>query len=107
MIAALPPGTIIAAMIGRARRRIADYFVVQHALAPDEAVPYAPTRPIEKRQFNRMIAQGLIREAEPGRYWLDRPAFRIAEDRRHRHMAVVAGVMAVVAALALLLFYKR
>ncbi len=101
------PAPAIGAMIVRARRRIADYFFVEHAVSADEAVPYVPQRRIERREFERMQARGVIRAAGDGMYWLDLVAYRAEADRRRRILVPVVIVVVVVAAVALMLIGYR
>ena len=60
-----------AAAIARARRDVQHYFFSHDAVRPERAVPFEADRMIEQRQFERMKAKGIIREAGPGTYWLD------------------------------------
>lgn len=67
--------TIIAAAVARARRDIQHYFFSRDAVQADRAVRFEPNNRLESRQFHRMIASGVIREAKPGTYWIDLPAY--------------------------------
>src|SRR6188768_4331951 len=97
------PAPTIAAMIVRARRKIAAYFFVEHAVSAEEAVAYVPQRPIERREFARMQKRGVIRDAGGGKYWLDTAAYQADSDRRRRILVPVVIVLVVVAAVALML----
>ena len=101
MIAASPI-PIIAALVTRARRRIAAHFFVHHATSAQDAVPFVPERPIARRQFERMQARGIVREAGRGRYWLDTAAYQANIERRRSILVPVVIALAV-----LLLFFYR
>lgn len=100
MIASSPAPGIIAAVLMRARRKIAAYFFVEHAISADEAVPYVPQQRIERNEFERMQARGVIRSAGDGKYWLDTAAYQADADRRRRILVPVVIVLVVAAALA-------
>ena len=103
---AYSPAPAIAAMIVRARRRIAAYFFVEHAVSAEEAVAYVPQRPIERREFERMRKRGVIRDAGGGKYWLDTAAYQADAERRGRALVPVVIVLAIAAALALTFAYR-
>ncbi|MES2989686.1 MAG: hypothetical protein V4808_17475 [Pseudomonadota bacterium] len=97
MIAA-SPAPAIAAMIMRARRKIAGHFFVHHATSAEDAVAFVPQRRIMRRQFEQMQARGIVRDAGSGKYWLDTAAYQADGDRRRRILVPVVIVLAVVAA---------
>ena len=103
---AYSPAPTIAAMIVRARRKIASYFFVQHAVSAEEAVAYVPQRPIERREFERLRGRGVIRDAGGGKYWLDTVAYQADADRRRAILVPVVIVLAIAAALALTFAYR-
>jgi hypothetical protein len=86
-----------AAAIARARRDVQHYFFSRDAVRPDRAVPFEADRMIEQRQFERMKAKGIIREAEPGTYWLD--VVDYDADLRSRHARVKAALLVVILVL--------
>lgn len=88
-----------AAVIAKARRDIQHHFFSHDAVRPDRAVSFEANRMIEERQFERMRSRGIIREAEPGRYWLDVVAYDI--DMRQRHAVVRTMLLVMVIALAI------
>ena len=107
MIASSPAPSIIAAAMVRARRKIAAYFFVEHAISADDAVPYVPQRRIERREFERMQQRGVIRSTRDGKYWLDTAAYQADADRRRRILVPVVIVLVVAAALLLMLVGYR
>ena len=92
--------TAAAALIARARREIQHHFFSNDAVRPDRAVPFEPENHIERRQFERMVGRGIIREESPGKYWLDVVAYDVDLRARHRRvkiaLLVVIGVLIIV-----------
>lgn len=103
---ASPAPVIVAAAIGRARRRVVAHFLVQHAISAGDAVAYVPERRLEVKQFERMRRTGVIHDAGEGRFWLDLPAYNAEHARQHRTLLIVAFVAAVAIAGALLFGYR-
>ena len=93
--------TAAAAAIAKARRDIQHHFFSHDAVQPDRAVAFDADRMIEQRQFERMRSRGIIREAEPGRYWLDVVAYDIDLRQRHATVRIVLLVMVVALAIGL------
>lgn len=93
------PAPAIAAMVIRARRKIAGHFFVHHATSAEDAVAFVPDRLIMRRQFERMQARGVIREAGAGRYWLDTAAYQADLDRRRRILVPLVIMLMVATAL--------
>lgn len=85
-----------AAAVARARRDIQHHFFSEDAVRPERAVPFEPDRMIERRQFERMLARGVIREAQPGSYWLDVVAYDADLQQRYRRIrfALIGVVLA-------------
>ncbi|RYE03728.1 MAG: hypothetical protein EOP61_03390 [Sphingomonadales bacterium] len=102
MIASSPAPSIIAAAIARARRKIAAYFFVEHAISADEAVPYVPQRRVERHEFERMQKRGVIRATGDGKYWLDTAAYQADADRRRRILVPVVIVLVIAVALIIM-----
>ncbi len=87
-----------------AQYRVQRHFADHRALAPADAIEYAPPGPAERKAFERLRGAGVIRQTQPAHYWLDLD--RMGRDSRSRHnpktyVAVTLGI--VVAALAYLL----
>lgn len=100
------PAPAIGAMIARARCNIAAHFFVQHAVSADEAVPFLPDRLVVRRQFEHMLARGIVREAESAKYWLDTAAYQADADRRRRILVPIVVALALIAAIIPLFFYR-
>ena len=101
------PAPAIAAMIMRARRKIASHFFVHHATSAEDAVAFVPQRPIMRQQFEKMQARGVVREAGAGKYWIDTAAYQAEIDRRRRIFVPVVIALAVAAAVVIVLVGYR
>ncbi|WP_028969992.1 hypothetical protein [Sphingomonas sp. URHD0057] len=92
--------TAAAAILARARREVDQLFFDNDAFSRDRAVEFEPRLPVQKRYLEQLIAQGVVQESEPGRYWLDLGVYR--ERRRERSvwtfwiMVLFAIILAVV-----------
>ena len=95
----------IAAAVARAPREIRDYFESSEAFDAGSAVPYDPPDHIHERQFELLVGRGVLRPEGRGKYWIDREAEQIEQERR-RSAAIFAfklvliGVAVAVAATA-------
>jgi hypothetical protein len=74
--------TAVAAMAARARREVEQLFFDKDAFSPERAIEFEPRIPIQRRYLERLIAEGVIHEVSPGRYWFDLPAHK--EQQRQR-----------------------
>ena len=90
----------------RARRRIADHFFALQAFEPGSAIEFAPQTSDELREFDRLRADGVIRQQVPGHYWFDLDVHQAAaKKRRWRILPIIAtGLLVLVWAWAL--FYR-
>src|SRR5438128_12381154 len=95
----LPAGLI-------AERRIIQRLLRSNAVAPGGAQPLVGLRRVESRRLSRLVADGVVREAPPDRYYVDPPSlgeywFGV---RRRRAILIVVIVIAtaVVVALAMI-----
>ena len=95
--------TAAAALVAKARREVQHHFFSADAVRPDRAVPFEAGTGIEQRQFERMLARGVIREAKPGSYWLDVVAYDADLRDRHARMRLIllAMVLALLVGLSL------
>lgn len=91
-----------AAAVARARRVIQHEFFHADAVRPDRAIAFTPDRLVERRIFERWQRAGVIREAAPGRYWMDVVAYDIELRRRfnRQRIAVLALVVVILGLLA-------
>lgn len=89
----------------RVRSRIGAAMIAAHALAPEQAIPFAPD-PADATQFDRLRARRIVRETIPGHFWFDLVANHLHEQQAARVRAMWAvGIALVVAAIAVL-FYE-
>ena len=77
-------------------------FFAADAVRSDRTVAFHPDNRFEERQFARLRAGGAIHEDQPGRYWLDLPAYdRLLRERFDRVRIMLIVVLLAVAAIAL------
>ena len=94
--------TAAAAIIAKARRRIIDHLMMANAVSPESAVGYEPNSIAQRRQFERLQAAGVIKEARNDEYWIDIPAYSAWANRRRRRMIALLIVVVIAAALGAL-----
>lgn len=93
--------TAAAALVARARREIQHHFFAADAVRADRALPFDPANGFERRRFERMRARNIVREEQPGHYWLDVVAYDV--DLRARHRRVRIALLVVIAVLLITL----
>jgi hypothetical protein len=100
--------TAAVAIAARARRDVENLFLDNNAFGPDRAIGFEPRVGIQQRYLEQLIAEGVIHEVEPGRYWLDLQAYN--EMRRQRAVwtmrVLVAAVVVFIAIVAIRLALK-
>ena len=97
--------TIETAALDRTRRRLAQFFMANHALSPEDAITFSTTNAADEKVFARMLRTGIVRDAGRNRFFLDLPAYHAQINRRQRLNAVFTIVLAVVVALLATRFY--
>ncbi|MCW3848990.1 hypothetical protein OF829_17260 [Sphingomonas sp. LB-2] len=95
--------TSAAAAMAVARRRVFSHFFAANAVTPENAVPFATDRRLQQRQFERFLARGVIREAKPGRYYVDMPAWNAWHSDTHMRLKIV--LLAAVLVIGGVLFF--
>jgi hypothetical protein len=89
----------VAAAVARARREVYAHFESQDAFDPQHAVAFDPPRRLEEKQLERLIGRGVVKQTMEGRFWLDREAYRLEEQRRieaaKRMLLIVSTVLLV------------
>jgi hypothetical protein len=81
-----------------AERRITRALLAEGADGPATAQPLEVSF-VRRRALKRLVRHGVVREAEPGRYWLDGAAYdawRAARLSRVLWMLMVVGVLLAV-----------
>ena len=95
----LPPGAL------RVRGRIAEAMLAAHALAPEDAIGFAPDSR-DAAAFAKLRAAGIICEVTGGRVWFDLVAYHLRERARSRVAVMWALGLAVTIAALTMLFYR-
>lgn len=90
--------TAAAALIAKARRDIQHEFFSQDAVRADRAIALDPSRRFQRRVFERWRRSGVIREEQPGRYWLDITAYDL--DLRQRHTRISIALLTIIGLMA-------
>jgi ferric-dicitrate binding protein FerR (iron transport regulator) len=88
-------GAAAAAAAARAQREMREHFEKQNAFDPEHAVAYEPTDRIHERQRDLLIGRGILRETGDGRYWIDREATRLDEERRRAAAILVVKIVVI------------
>ena len=63
------------------------------ATAPDAAQPFSPTRAMDGRALERLLAVDLVRDAGNGRCWLDEAAYGAYRGERRKRVLVALAVL--------------
>ena len=93
--------TAAAAIAARARREIEQLFFGKDAFSPERAIEFEPSMPIQRRYLEQLIADGVVHEVSPGRYWFDLPAHN---ERQRQRFVWGMRILAVAAVIFVLLF---
>lgn len=101
----------VAAVAARARREVREQFETNNAFDADHAIAYEPPTRMHRSQLDSLIGRGIVRDAGEGRYWLDREAERLDEERRRAAAILVLKIMLIgvaltVAAVAIVNAYR-
>ena len=89
---------MVANAAAHAERRITRTLLAEGADGPATAQPLDVSF-VRRRALRRLVGAGVVREAEPGRYWLDGAAYeawRAARLSRVLWMLMVVGVLLAV-----------
>jgi len=97
----------IAAAVARARREIGERFDEEGAFDPLHAIGYEAPDHIHRRQFELLVGRGIVRETSDGRWWLDREALRLEDERRAAAsklvlMIILGGIVIAIGLSAIL-----
>jgi hypothetical protein len=88
--------TAVAAIMAKARREVEDVFHDKKAFSPDHAMAFEPRDHVQSRFLDQLIAEGVVREAGPGRYWMDLDAFERMRRKRLISVLWIMGLFLVV-----------
>ena len=78
-------------------RRIFQTLLDASATSPDRARPLDDLPWLSRRQVKYMVAQGAVKEAAPGRYYLDERTYAVWLARTQSQVIFMVAVMALVA----------
>lgn len=96
----------IASRPHRIRGAVANALLDHGAIAPNRAVPSAPTDPADQRELAQLRATGAVKFTLDGRCWFDLRSHYVAQTRRERMRAMIAVPVAIIAALVAVQFYQ-
>lgn len=104
--------TVAAALVARARREVREHFEQRDAFDPEHAVSYDPPDRMHERQLEMFVGRGILRETGDGRYWIDRAAVRLEDERRKAALKVAlvliaVGVVIAVGAVAIAAWWSQ
>ena len=91
--------TAVAAFVAKARREVDNLFWDNNAFSPDRAVDFDAQAPIQRNYLNSLIAQGIVHELEPGRYWFDLRAYK---ELRRQQFVWTMRILAVAAVILII-----
>jgi hypothetical protein len=91
----------IAAAVARARREILEHFEDSGAFDLGNAVSYEPPDHIHERQFELLVGRGILQPVGDGRYWIDREAERLEDERRRSAAMLLFKLVLIAVALSL------
>lgn len=89
----------------RARHKVAEYFLSRDAVRMNDAVRFTTRSPVERKAFERLQDNGIVRAAGNDTWFLDLKAYDRA--RRWRTQVMVAAGAAIGAGLAAALLQRR
>jgi hypothetical protein len=93
-------GAVIAIMIAAARKRVLSTLRGGSATTAERARRLDDLDRMARKQLERMVAAGVIRQASPGHFYLDEPAYADWErEQRRRALFIIIAMVFVVLAL--------
>ena len=90
----------------RIRGVIPALFLARHAIGPDDAIAFLPRDVSEQATFERLRANGIVRETAPGRFYFDLDAHYAAIERRRRLAVPIAIIVSVLIAWIATRFFR-
>ena len=94
--------TTAAIVVAAARRTVVSHFMARNAVAPADAVVFAPARRLERKQFERLRDSGVIEATSDGRFWLNVAVYDRWRNRLRKRIGLLVGLGAVAAGVAAL-----
>jgi hypothetical protein len=89
-------GAAVAALVAKREREVVDDFRNAGATSPEKAQPYTPTGHGSSLAMRRLHRQAVIREAAPGRYYLDEEVWAAVRRTRMRIVMVLILILGIV-----------
>lgn len=90
----------------RIRGVIPALFLPRHAIAPDDAIAFLSRDPREQGAFDRLRADGIVRETAQGRFYFDLDAHYATIERRRRLVVPIAIIASVLIAWIATRFFR-
>lgn len=88
-------------MAARARREVLAFLTDREAFDPARAVPFDFPSELHRRQLGNLVGRGIVRDTGDGRYWIDRAAVALDEQRRRDAARLLLKIVLVAAAVAI------
>jgi hypothetical protein len=89
-------GAAVAAMVAKREREVVEDFRNAGATSPEKAQPYTATGYGASLAMRRLHRQAVIREAAPGRYYLDEEVWAAVRKTRMRIVMVLVLILGIV-----------
>lgn len=77
--------------------------MLANAVSPENAAPLEDLRRLQARRLQRLIDAGVVRESQPGRYYLEIPALADRMTARRQRAAIM--LLFVAATVALIAYF--
>ena len=90
----------------RIRGVVPALFLVRHAIGPDDAIAFQPRDAPEQATFDRLRANGIVRETASRRFYFDLDAYYAAVERRRRLAVPIAIIVSVLIAWIATRFFR-
>jgi hypothetical protein len=93
--------TAAGAIVAKARREVREAFWDNDAFSPERAIAFEPRMSVQSRYLEQLIAEGVVHEEAPGRYWFDLPAYQTMQKQQFSWTIRILALAAVVFLLVL------
>ena len=90
----------------RIRGDIPALFLARHAIGPDDAIAFLPRDSREQATFDRLRANGIVRETASGHFYFDLDAHYAAVERRRGLAVPIAIIVSVLIAWIATRFFR-
>jgi hypothetical protein len=91
-------GAAAAAAMRRKEQEVIDDFRAAGAISPETAQSYSDVGFTQSRAINRLRNRAVIREAEPGKFYLDEEVWAAVRRTRRRLLTVLIAILVVMLA---------